>query len=105
MRRSISGDSPNQDEIMSATIAAACSAERLDAIAQRIRSRTWGRIERLEVEATASGIVVRGSAQSYYDKQLAIQALLDLLGGTQATPFSLNIHVSDKQQRRVITNY
>jgi hypothetical protein len=74
-------------------------AEWLDSIERRIHKRTWGRIDQLQVADTGNGIVVRGLASSFYDKQLAIQAVLEWLGGQSTTDFSLDIAVREKRRR------
>jgi hypothetical protein len=48
-------------------------------IGRHIADRTWGRIRRLEVEVNDRGVVVRGSAPSYYVKQLAVHAVREVL--------------------------
>ena len=58
-----------------------------------IISRTWGRIHRLEVEATEDRVVVRGCAPSYYVKQLAIQAVLESLSVSDAPLVEVEIDV------------
>jgi hypothetical protein len=57
------------------------------AIERRIAQRTWGRVRRLQVARTDSRLVVRGFTESYYVKQLTIQAVLELLESwDQAAP-------------------
>jgi hypothetical protein len=95
-----------KDKSMSTSVAIQVgTAEWRDSIAKRIHSRTWGRIDRLQVESTANRIVIHGAAQSYYDKQLAIQAVLDLLGGATEMEFSLDIWVYDNRQQHAITSH
>jgi hypothetical protein len=62
-------------------------------IERQIVLATWGRIHNLEVEVTASKIVVRGRTPSHYVKQLVLQAVFDVLGPTASIPVELNIQV------------
>jgi hypothetical protein len=48
-------------------------------IERHIHLRTSRRVRNLSVELLPSGVVLRGSADSYYVKQLAQQSVLDLL--------------------------
>jgi hypothetical protein len=63
------------------------------AIRHRIVQRTGGRIHRLEVEVIGDKVVVRGSAPSYYLKQLALRGVLDVLGSAGAACIELNVEV------------
>jgi hypothetical protein len=69
------------------------SAELELAIKHEIGQRTGGRIHALEVEVIDDRVVVRGCAANYYLKQLAIQAVLDVLGSAGAPRIELNIQV------------
>ncbi|MBI1901485.1 MAG: hypothetical protein HYS13_10300 [Planctomycetia bacterium] len=62
-------------------------------IERSIRSRTGGRVRRLNVEVAGGRIVVRGSAATYHVKQLALQAVLDTAGSAGARPVKLDVHV------------
>ena len=62
-------------------------------VEQKIVQRTWGRIHRLQVEVTEGRLVVHGCTSSYYAKQLALEAALQLLGSTDATIVELDIQV------------
>ena len=62
-------------------------------IEANIVRNTWGRIHRLEVEATADLVVVRGCAPSYYVKQLAIQAVLESIAVPDAPVVEMAIDV------------
>ena len=53
-------------------------------IERHIIERTWGRIHQLQVEVDWEHVVVRGSTTTYYSKQLAIQAVLEVLGSQEA---------------------
>lgn len=74
-------------------------AEWLDSIERRIHKKTWGRIDQLQVADTGNGIIVRGLASSFYDKQLAIQAVLEWFGGKSTTDLSLDIAVRERRHR------
>jgi hypothetical protein len=65
------------------------------AIKQAIVTRTGGRIRSLEVEAMERQVIVRGRAARYYDKQLALQAVIDWVGMTNRPRIELNIDVLD----------
>jgi hypothetical protein len=54
-------------------------------IERQIAERTWGRVHRLQVEVTEGRVSVRGYTSRYYDKQLAIQAVLEILSPNRAT--------------------
>ena len=55
-------------------------AELRQTIERQIAQRTWGRVHRLALEDTENRLVVRGYTCSYYVKQLAIQAILEVVG-------------------------
>ena len=59
----------------------------------RIRQRTWGRLQGLEVRVSQDLIIVRGCAPSYYVEQLALQGVLDLVEPSGAMRIQLNIQV------------
>ena len=63
------------------------------AIEGRIRQRTWGRLQGLEVRVSQDLIIVRGCAPSYYVEQLALQGVLDLVEASGAMRIQLNIQV------------
>ena len=47
-------------------------------IERHIARRTWGRVRQLVIEVNGDRVTVRGCAPSYYVKQLAIQACLEV---------------------------
>jgi len=47
-------------------------------IERHIARRTWGRLRQLAIEVSGDRVTVRGCAPSYYVKQLAIQACLEV---------------------------
>ncbi len=61
------------------------------AIKQQIAQRTGGRIRLLEVAMLDKAVVIRGSVSSYHAKQLALQAVLDVLGSACSTRFELDL--------------
>jgi hypothetical protein len=62
-------------------------------IERQILLGTWGRIHNLSVEVTDGEVVVRGSTQSFYIKQLVLQAVIDILGSTPPVAVKFNIQV------------
>jgi hypothetical protein len=67
-------------------------AEMLRAVERAIRARTWGRVANLLVEARGERVIVRGSAPTYYLKQLALEAAREALATTR--PFLIDIDVT-----------
>ena len=61
------------------------------ALERHIVRRTWRRIRRLQVERAGGRVVVRGCTASYYLKQLALQAVLEV---ARSTPVELDIQVT-----------
>jgi hypothetical protein len=51
-----------------------------DSISRLVQSRTGGRIRSLNVEVVGGDVVISGRASTYYLKQLATHAALDLAG-------------------------
>jgi hypothetical protein len=69
---------------MQAEVAAAQTKEALPHRLERhIAHRTWGRLRGVVIDVADDRVTVRGSAPSYYVKQLAIQACLEV---TETTP-------------------
>jgi hypothetical protein len=60
-------------------------------IRDEIVRRTGGRVQMLEVEVKGELIVIRGRASCYHLKQLAIQAVLEVVGF--ARPISVELDV------------
>lgn len=50
-----------------------------DEIARRVRARVAGRVTELDAVVRADRVTLRGNASSYYAKQLAQQAVRELL--------------------------
>ena len=57
-----------------------------DVVERGLHRRTWGRLRDLRVELVGNTAIVRGWTNSYYIKQLAIQALLEALGDSEWIP-------------------
>lgn len=55
-------------------------------VQREIMQCTWGRIRRLRVEASSASIIVEGVTTSYYVKQLAIKAVMDVVATLSETP-------------------
>ena len=73
------------------------------AIKLRIVGRTGGRMRALAIQLTEGDLFVRGTAPSYYVKQLALQGVLDVLHGDQETNvgFHFQILVCPPNQRQL----
>jgi osmotically-inducible protein OsmY len=81
-------------------VASQCrDAELQQAIERQIVQRTWGRIHRLQVDVCDGHVVVHGCTQSYYQKQLALQGVLDVLGSTDPRQVEMDIVVGDNSPR------
>lgn len=61
------------------------------AVQQAVRQRTWGRVSKLRVESRGEMVIVRGSTQTYYLKQLALEAAREVLAMDR--PFLIDIDV------------
>lgn len=61
---------------------------------RRITERTWGRVHRLQVAVLDGRVRVSGYAPSYNAMQLALQAVLDVLGSA-SRKIELDIDVVD----------
>ena len=59
----------------------------------RIRQRTWGRLQGLEVRVSHDLVIVRGRAPSYYVEQLALQGVLEVVGSAGAMRVQLHVEV------------
>jgi hypothetical protein len=62
------------------------------AIELAIRKRTWDRVRHLRVEWTGGSVLVHGSTDTYYLKQLALEAARTNLGGSR--PLIIDIIVT-----------
>ena len=70
-----------------------------DALQQAIRDeivrRTGGRVHMLEVEGKGELVVIRGWTSCYYLKQLAIQAVLEVVGFARPIRVELDVPAAD----------
>jgi carbon storage regulator len=76
------------------------SADLGQCLALWIAKRTGGRIRRLSVETRADRIVIRGSARSFYARQLAqaaVQEVFDLCRGLPRHPVEYGIEIGDAE--------
>ena len=69
------------------------TAASAESLAQHVARRTFGRIRQLAVELGEGRVTLRGSARSYYHKQLAIQACLEVLGASAPAALDVRIDV------------
>ncbi len=72
----------------------ACAQDLAWALERQIHQRTSGRVRQLSVATSSGSVNVRGRSPSYHVKQLAIQAVLDLVPRFAPLPFAVNIEVS-----------
>jgi hypothetical protein len=69
-----------------------------EAVERQTVQRTGGRLRQFRVEITNEGVTVRGHAPSYYIKQLALVAVLDVLASIAWTPaVTLDIQVGARE--------
>jgi hypothetical protein len=66
-----------------------------ESIKRRIVERTAGRIQSLRIETIGSRVVIHGSANSYYLKQLALRGVRDVVGSAAMNEIEFNVEVSD----------
>jgi len=69
-------------------------AELEQALGHQIERRTEGRVGRPHIAVRPEGIVVAGTAPSYYLKQLILEAVLDVTRTRTARPVALRIRVA-----------
>jgi hypothetical protein len=67
-------------------------SEFLQTVERAIRERTWGRVSKLCVESRGELVVIAGTTQTYYLKQLALEAVREALAATR--PFLIDIDVN-----------
>jgi hypothetical protein len=77
------------------TPACRAPAELAQAIERHIVERTWGRVRRLGIDVQDDRVYVHGNTPSYYVKQLAIQAVRDVLGEDEPIAIRVDIEVGD----------
>jgi hypothetical protein len=71
------------------------------AIRARIVERTGGRIQLLDVEATNNGVIIRGRASRYYLKQLALEAVREVVGLNHEARVKLEVLVQESASMSV----
>lgn len=60
---------------------------------QRIRLRTWDRVRGLRIQFSGNELIIHGQTNSYFLKQLALEAVHDVLGRRLSLPVKLAIQV------------
>lgn len=63
-------------------------------VERHIEMRTSGRVRQVRVETGEDRIVVRGTAPSYYLKQLVMQAVLESMPESKCLPVRLDMEVA-----------
>jgi hypothetical protein len=63
-------------------------------VRKSVLNRTNGRIHMLEVARQANCILVRGYTRSFYLKQLAIQAVLDVVCANKEFELEMDFHIT-----------
>jgi len=66
-------------KMMAVSLRSDVSESLADRIARLVQSRTGGRIHSLRVDIVGAGVVITGRANTYYVKQLATHAALELV--------------------------
>jgi hypothetical protein len=62
-------------------------------VKERIAQRTGRRVRALEVKAVPNRVVISGWVSSYYLKQLALEAVLDVIRAVGVSGLEFNIQV------------
>ena len=76
-----------------------CQGQLERAVEEQIVQRTWGRIHALRVERIGERLIVHGRTSSYYVKQLALLATLEVLGSSDTVTLDLDIQVGHANPR------
>ncbi|MBI3468221.1 MAG: hypothetical protein HY000_34895 [Planctomycetes bacterium] len=76
-----------------------CQGELERTVEQQIVQRTWGRIHALRVERIGERLIIHGRTSSYYVKQLALLAALEVLGPSNTATLDLDIQVGQAHAR------
>ena len=76
-----------------------CQGELERTVEEQIVQRTWGRIHALRVERVGEHFIIHGRTSSYYVKQLALLAALEVLGPRNTTTLDLDIQVGQAHAR------
>ena len=72
----------------------ACVSDLAWSLERKIHEKTSGRVRQLYVVTDSGRVNIRGRSPSYHVKQLAIQAILDLVPQFAPLPFAVEIEVS-----------
>lgn len=81
-----------------------CTSRLLSEIKDHVAERTWGRIRRLHVEDRDHYVIVRGHTTTYYAKQLAIEAALEIARYSARPEIVFEIQVMGQSQPRTATH-
>src|SRR5262245_10664903 len=85
----------HKEEKMSVVTEARIDDAELKAIIdQQSVRRTWGRIHRLHVERMDGRVIVHGNTASYNSKQLALEAVLEVLGSMDSPRWEPDIQIT-----------
>ena len=76
-----------------------CQGQLERAVEEQIVQRTWGRIHALRVERIGERLIIHGRTSSYYVKQLALLAALEVLGSRETATLDLDIQVGQPHSR------
>ena len=68
-------------------------------VERHVAQQTWGRVHRLRAEQAADQVVVYGCVPTYYLKQLALKAALDVLISAPAVELVMHIQVASARLR------
>ena len=82
----------------SGSLGGRCSDAMEQAIRDGIVRRTGGRVRMLEVEVKGELVVIRGRTSCYYLKQLAIQAVLEVVGFARPVRVELDVPATDSRR-------
>jgi hypothetical protein len=69
------------------------------AIERSIQERTWRRVDGLRVEIGGNRVTIHGATQSYYVKQLAIQAVFESIRSSDGRTVIVDIDVNPGKMR------
>lgn len=69
---------------------------------RQINLRTWCGIQQLEIEATPERVHITGIASSYYLKQLALEAVKEVVPLASLPPVTLDILVHFREAHPVV---
>ena len=76
-----------------------CNPDVEQRITRHIQMRTGGRLRQLQFEEKENRLLIHGVASSYYIKQLALAAIVDVMGPATSAEVVVNIEVSKPSPR------